>query len=137
MWASRWRSRTIPTTSRRSSKAGSEESADFLLDRDQIIDRFTALHASQSVSRLVTLAVFRLAGSDRPGHTGEGTVMLAATISTVTRRGTRSRRGRARRSAARRLAKRALRTLRVAPVGVRIAVATVLFVAVWAGANWI
>jgi hypothetical protein len=63
--------------------------------------------------------------------------MFAATISSVTGRRARSRRRRARRSAARRVAERALRTLRVAPVAVRIAVATVLFVAVWAGANWI
>jgi hypothetical protein len=62
--------------------------------------------------------------------------MFAATISTVTRRGARSRRRRALRSAARRVAKRALRTLRVAPLAVRIAVVTVLLVAVWAGANW-
>jgi hypothetical protein len=63
--------------------------------------------------------------------------MFAATISSVTRRGARSRRRRARRSAARRLAKRALRTLRGSPLAVRIAAATVLLVAVWAGANWI
>ena len=63
--------------------------------------------------------------------------MFAATISNVTRRGARSRRRRARRSAARRLAKRALRTLRGSPLAVRIAAATVLLVAVWAGANWI
>jgi hypothetical protein len=63
--------------------------------------------------------------------------MFAATISSVTRRGARSRRRRARRSTARRLAKRALRTLRGSPLAVRIAAATVLLVAVWAGANWI
>jgi hypothetical protein len=63
--------------------------------------------------------------------------MFAATISSVTRRGARSRRRRARRSAARRLAKRALRTLRGSPLSVRIAAATVLLMAVWAGANWI
>src|SRR5215813_9768934 len=63
--------------------------------------------------------------------------MFAATISSVTRRGALSRRRRARRSTARRLAERALLTLRVAPLAVRITVATVLLVAVWAGVNWI
>ena len=35
------------------------------------------------------------------------------------------------------MAERALRTLRVAPLAVRIAAATVLLVALWAGVNWI
>jgi Transglycosylase SLT domain len=49
---------------------------------------------------------------------------------------TRHRRRRARRSTARRLAARAIVTLRGAPVAVRIIVATVLLVSVWAAVNW-
>jgi len=78
-----------------------------------------------------------LAGSERPGHTSEVTVMFAATISHVTFRRPRSPRHRARRSTARRLAERALLALRVAPPAVRIVAATLLFVAVWAAVNWI
>jgi hypothetical protein len=51
---------------------------------------------------------------------------------------TSRRRRRARRSAtARRLAGRALRALRVAPLAIRIALGTVLVLAVWVAANWI
>src|SRR5215471_13272702 len=63
--------------------------------------------------------------------------MFAKTISGVSRRGARGRRRSGRRWAGRRLAKRAFRTLRRAPVAVRISVAAVLLVAVWAGVNWI
>jgi hypothetical protein len=63
--------------------------------------------------------------------------MFAATISRVTFRRPRSPRHRARRSAARRVAERALRALRVAPPAVRVVVAALLFVAVWAAVNWI
>src|SRR5262245_45123511 len=62
--------------------------------------------------------------------------MLAATFSSVARPSPHKRRRR-RRSTGRRLAERALRTMRAAPLAVRIGVATVLCVAVWAGVNWI
>src|SRR5215470_3630711 len=79
-----------------------------------------------------------LAGPEQPGHTEEPNVMFAKSISGVTRRGARGRRRRGRRWAGRRrLAKRAFRTLRRAPSAVRITVAVVLLVAVWAGVNWI
>jgi hypothetical protein len=51
-------------------------------------------------------------------------------------RATRWRRHRARRSAVWRLAGRAIVTLRGAPLAVRIIVATVLLVSVWAAVNW-
>jgi len=63
--------------------------------------------------------------------------MFAKTMSGVTRRRARGRRRRGRRWAGRRLAKRAFRTLRRAPLAVRISVAAVLLVSVWAGVNWI
>src|SRR6516164_6204553 len=63
--------------------------------------------------------------------------MVVGTSSSVTRRGARSRRRRARRSAGRRMAKRAFRSVRRAPLAVRISVAAVLLAAVWAGVNWI
>jgi hypothetical protein len=51
-------------------------------------------------------------------------------------RATRGRRHRARRSAAWRLAGRAIVTVRGAPLAVRIIVATVLLMTVWAAVNW-
>jgi hypothetical protein len=63
--------------------------------------------------------------------------MIAETISSVTCWGTRSGRRRARRSAGRRLAKQAFRSVRQASLAVRISVAAILLVAVWAGVNWI
>src|SRR5262245_58484165 len=62
--------------------------------------------------------------------------MHAATTSRIRRPRTRRRR-RARGSAARRMAERALQTLRLAPLTIRIVVAMVLMVAVWAAVNWI
>src|SRR5215470_7273983 len=78
-----------------------------------------------------------LAGPEQSGHTEESNVMFAPTTLGVTRRWARGRRRRGRRWAGRRLAKRAFRTMRRAPVAVRISVAAVLLVAVWAGVNWI
>ena len=62
--------------------------------------------------------------------------MFAEEILRATPRRMRSQR-RVRRSAARRVADGAFVALRVAPSGVRIVVATLLLVAVWASANWI
>ena len=62
--------------------------------------------------------------------------MPYATISHPVSRATRIRRHRARRSGAWRLAGRALVALRRAPLAVRIIVATVLLVAIWAAVNW-
>jgi hypothetical protein len=64
--------------------------------------------------------------------------MSHATISRGALQRTRTRSRRARRSAgAWRLAERALVALRVAPLAVRIILATVLVVALWAAVNWI
>ena len=63
--------------------------------------------------------------------------MPSATISHAVPRATRTRRRRARRSAAWRLGGRARVALRGAPSGVRIIVAAILLVAVWASVNWI
>src|SRR5262245_46772164 len=61
--------------------------------------------------------------------------MFADTMLRVARGSARSRRRDARRSPARRLAARAALALRVAPLAIRIVVATLLFVAVWAAVN--
>src|SRR5687768_3067090 len=63
-------------------------------------------------------------------------VIPHAMIARAALRPTRLRGRRARRSASR-LARRAVLALRVAGLGVRIIVGTVLLVAVWAGVNWI
>src|SRR5262249_14870586 len=62
--------------------------------------------------------------------------MPYATISRRIFRATPSRRYRARRSGVWRLAGRAFVALRRAPLAVRIIVATVLLVAIWAAVNW-
>jgi hypothetical protein len=63
--------------------------------------------------------------------------MFAARMLRVTRGRTRTRRRGAYRSAAGRLAERAVSALRGAPLSMRIVVATVLLVALWAAANGI
>ena len=63
--------------------------------------------------------------------------MPTATVSHSVPRVTRTRRHRPRRSAAWRLAGRARVALRGTPLGVRIIVAAILLVAVWASVNWI
>src|SRR5262245_44438257 len=64
------------------------------------------------------------------------THMAYVTISRGALQRTRTRSRPARRSAAWRLAGRALLALRVAPLAIRIALGTVLVVAVWAAVNW-
>src|SRR5262245_61089835 len=63
--------------------------------------------------------------------------MFAASMSRVALRRAGSRRHRGRRSTARHVVERALRALRGAPSTVRVVVATLLLVAVWAAVNWI
>src|SRR5438876_2564949 len=63
--------------------------------------------------------------------------MSSATISHAVPRAKRPRRHRARRSAAWRLAGRALAARRGTPASVRIIVAAIVLVAVWASVNWI
>jgi hypothetical protein len=78
-----------------------------------------------------------LARNERRGHTGEIAVMFANTLLRVTRVRTRTRGRGAYWSAVVRLAERAVSALRVASWSIRIVVATVLFLALWAAANGI